>query len=69
MISTGNPVAELIIFTSTLLDRRDLHVDLPVPGDLQREPVGGLRVHVLVGEQDRVGGLQNQLLRQLVHVE
>ncbi len=52
-----------------LLDGRHLHVDLAVPGDLQGEPKRRLGVHVLVGEQDRVGGFQHKLLRQLVDVE
>ena len=49
------------------VDGGHLHVDLPVPGDAQREPVR--RLGVLVCEQDRVARLQHQLARQLVQIE
>ncbi len=38
-------------------------------GDFQRQPERRLRVHVAVGQQNRIGGFEHQLLRQLVDVE
>ena len=52
-----------------MFDGRNLHVDLLVPSDLQLQPGGRRRLYILECQQDRVGSLEDHLLRQFAYLQ